>query len=267
MCVCPIAIKINNVDGVRNIQVPCGKCFECLKTKQNDYMVRIYEEMMQVSKSCFLTLTYSNDTVPYLVRDGKKFLTVWKQDVKDWIKRFRTNYERKTGVKGIRYFLCSEYGPKTHRPHYHAIFFGLSCSDMEIALNDWRSRFGFVMAKDVNYNCRDMETVARYVSKYASKGVFEDPFCCEQKPSEAFSTFLKRIRRDLHIPYGCFPYVFALSSTRKIWKDWLVWEWHDDYRCAFSENYAGFNSSFACDFEGYVFRRGLEAQTCPDWSI
>lgn len=112
MCTSPITIKVNNIDGVRSIQVPCGKCCECLKTKQNDYMLRIYEELMQVSKSCFLTLTYSNSSVPCLVRDGKKYFTVWKQDVKDWIKRFRTNYERKTGRTGLRYFLCSEYGPR-----------------------------------------------------------------------------------------------------------------------------------------------------------
>lgn len=112
MCTSPITRRIDNVEGLRSIQVPCGKCYECLKTKQNDYMVRIYEEMMQVSKSCFVTLTYNDNTVPFLVRDGKKYLTVWKDDVKGWIKRLRTNYERKTGLKGIRYFLCSEYGPR-----------------------------------------------------------------------------------------------------------------------------------------------------------
>lgn len=112
MCVSPITIKVNDYLGNRSIQVPCGKCFECLKTKQNDYMVRIHEEIMQVSKSCFVTLTYRPSAIPYLVRDGKRYNTVWKDDIKDWIKRFRTNYERKTGRKGIRYFLCSEYGPR-----------------------------------------------------------------------------------------------------------------------------------------------------------
>lgn len=213
MCVSPITIKVNNIYGVHCIQVPCGKCFECLKIKQNDYMVRIREEMMQVPKSCFVTLTYNNDSVPYLILEGKKYLCVSKKDVKDWIKRFRTNYERKTGIKGVRYFLCSEYGPRTHRPHYHAIFFGLDSKDMEIALNDWRSRFGFVLAKDVKRSPKDIECSARYLSKYASKGVFENPFRCISRPSEKFSTFLKRIREDLHIPYGCFPSLFIMSES------------------------------------------------------
>lgn len=244
MCVSPLTIKVCDYRGNRTIQVPCGKCYECLKTKQNDYMVRICEEMMQVPKSCFVTLTYSNDTVPYLVRDGKRFLTVWKDDVKSWIKRFRTNYERDTGVKGIRYFLCSEYGPKTHRPHYHAIFFGLSKVDLELALNDWSSRYGYVLAKDVNYSTGDVQNVARYVSKYACKGVFEDPFCCTPKPSETFSAFLKRLRQELHIPNDCFPYFFQLSNA--------------------SEILLGLSPIRQVALCGYVFGRGFKAEVCTD---
>lgn len=71
MCISPITIHYDGIDGRHSIQVPCGKCVECLKTKQNDYMVRIFEEMKQVSKCCFLTLTYSNDNVPYFLLDGK----------------------------------------------------------------------------------------------------------------------------------------------------------------------------------------------------
>lgn len=112
MCTSPITIKFEDETGLHAMNVPCGKCAECLKTKQNDYMVRIYEELMQVNKACFVTLTYAPKNVPYIIRGDKKYNVVWKQDVKDWIKRFRTNYERKTGRKGVRFFLCSEYGPR-----------------------------------------------------------------------------------------------------------------------------------------------------------
>lgn len=244
MCVSPITIKVQDYRGNRTIQVPCGKCVECLKTKQNDYLVRIHEEMVKAGKSCFVTLTYSNDTVPYIERDGKRFNVVWKDDVKDWIKRFRTNYERKTGKKGIRYFLCSEYGPRTHRPHYHAIFFGLSKKDMQLALDDWMKRYGFVLAKDVDYLNTNIDTVARYVAKYAVKGVFEDPFCWKPKPSEGFSAFLKRIRKELYIPYGCFPHVFVLSESSKI---------------PFTFNFVGLPLYSKPDLFGFVFGRGLEA--------
>lgn len=247
MCVSPITIRVNNSDGFRTYQVPCGKCFECLKTKQNDYMVRIYEELLQVSKACFVTLTYKPKTVPTIVRDGKEYLTVWKPDVKNWIKRFRTNYERKTGVKGLRYFLCSEYGPKTHRPHYHAIFFGLSKKDMWLALDDWSTRFGYVCAKDVDYKSKSLLKAARYVSKYACKGVFENPFRCIAQPSEEFSTILKRFRQNLHIPYGCVPYVFTLSCFRNV-----------------SD---GFSPERAVNLQGLLFRRGIKEEVCASWRL
>lgn len=265
MCLSPLTIKVSDYRGNRTIQVPCGKCVECLKTKQNDYMVRIVEEMQQAGKSCFVTLTYSNDTVPYIEREGKRFNVVWKDDIKDWIKRFRTNYERKTGKKGIRYFLCSEYGPKTHRPHYHAIFFGLSKCDMQLALDDWTSRFGFVLAKDVDYLNTDISVVARYVAKYAVKGIFEDPFCCSPKPSEAFQAFLKRIRRDLYIPNGCFPHLFYVSSLSTPLRSAHFLESPlDPY--ALTYNYSGLriDPRFQKEVLRFVFGRGLAKEMCND---
>ena len=245
MCVSPIAIKVNNIEGVHFIQVPCGKCFECLKTRQNDYMVRIREEMMRVPYSCFVTLTYNNSSVPFIEVDGKRLLCVSKEDVKNWIKRFRTNYERKTGKKGLRYFLCSEYGPRTQRPHYHAIFFGLNSKDIELALNDWRSRFGFVLAKDVNGSLKDIECSARYISKYASKGVFENPFRFTVQPSEKFSSFFKRIRKELHIPYGCFPSFFVMSQ-----KEYLQF---------------GLSPEREIEFHKLLFGRGISSEICFSW--
>lgn len=197
MCLCPISIKCDSIEGTHSYLVPCGKCSECLKTRQNDYMVRIYEELTQSTKACFVTLTYSNSNVPYFVVDGKKYLTVWKQDIKDWIKRLRTNYERASGCKGVRYFLCSEYGPKTKRPHYHAIFFNMSFNDLKPALADWNKRFGFTMAKDIDRDYKSLQNSARYVSKYCVKGFAENPFRFIQESFTLFSPFFKRFRRIL----------------------------------------------------------------------
>lgn len=225
MCVSPISVKVRSIDGNRSMLVPCGKCPECLKTRQNDYLVRIYEELKQVSKSCFVTLTYRPDKVPYIMKDGKKYLVVWKRDVQNWLKRFRTNYERKTGKTGIRFFLCSEYGPKTNRPHYHAIFFGLSKSDLESALVDWYNRFGYTMAKDIDYTPKSLETSARYVSKYATKGFFENPFCCSELSSSFVQAFQQRTRSDLCEKNARLPFIFfgfSIDSPKEI----LGLEWH-----------------------------------------
>lgn len=67
---------------------------------------------MRDNQECFfVTLTYADSVLP----DSG---TLNPDDVKKYIKRLRKN----TGVK-LRYFLVGEYGEKTHRPHYHIIFF------------------------------------------------------------------------------------------------------------------------------------------------
>lgn len=45
-------------------QVPCGKCAECMKKKQNSIRFRVMHEAQKAGKMDFLTLTYNNDTLP-----------------------------------------------------------------------------------------------------------------------------------------------------------------------------------------------------------
>lgn len=217
MCTSPITIRVNGIDGTRSLNVPCGKCAECLKSKQNDYMVRMYEEFMRSSSACMVTLTYAPENVPYFEIKGKKYLTVWKKDVQDWLKRFRTNYERKYGEKPVfKYFLCSEYGPKTHRPHYHCIFWNLTNDDLKDALLDWRERFGYYLIKDINRSPESFEKSARYVSKYACKGLFEDPFRVEWESMQVLSVVFEASRSYLRFPDEVVSRLFYLSNIPKI---------------------------------------------------
>lgn len=54
---------------------------------------------------------------------------VSKYDIVCFVKRFRSHihyYFKKYNIQEnekIRYFICSEYGPRTLRPHYHGLFF------------------------------------------------------------------------------------------------------------------------------------------------
>lgn len=57
----------------------------------------------------------------------------YKPDIQKFIKRLRITLIRKYGnvpQSKIRYFIASEYGPCTYRPHYHGIIF---CDDPRIA--------------------------------------------------------------------------------------------------------------------------------------
>ena len=173
MCVSPITIRNKGKYGPRSYKVPCGKCVECLKQYQNDWFVRIYEECKNSSSVLFFTLTYSNEHVPYVVDTdtGELWLSVCVEHLQKAFKRFRVRRD----LPNWKYFICSEYGPKTSRPHYHGLIFGLTKEQFMPFLLDWQNKFGFVNCKVVNFAVGDYVKVSRYVSKYCSKGVFENP--------------------------------------------------------------------------------------------
>lgn len=112
MCFLPIVIKTQDAFGLPvNQSVPCGKCLECLKDKQNSWKIRLQEESRDHLYTYFFTLTYRDSAVPYVVSDGCKINVVSKKDIQLWIKRNRINFER-TLKRDIdfKYFVASEYG-------------------------------------------------------------------------------------------------------------------------------------------------------------
>lgn len=125
-CLAPIRIpdKLYGLPGhdLSFFKVPCGKCPNCLRNKRRDWYIRLCKER-DVSTSCyFLTITYDEAMVP---RSEEGLHVVYKKDVQDWIKRLRKRIDNDFPGHKIRYFLISEYGPETFRPHYHAVFFNL----------------------------------------------------------------------------------------------------------------------------------------------
>lgn len=72
MCTNPQYIKCQpspsaQLAGVKSfdfVKVPCGKCEECIKARQNSYMVRAYREVLKEGAAHFITLTYDNDNLP-----------------------------------------------------------------------------------------------------------------------------------------------------------------------------------------------------------
>ena len=72
MCTNPRTIRVKpspmdlykGLYSEREIQVPCGKCAECLAKRQNDLMIRVYEESQHHSPMVFCTLTYAKEYEP-----------------------------------------------------------------------------------------------------------------------------------------------------------------------------------------------------------
>ena len=92
--------------------VPCGKCPVCKANERQEWVFRLKEECKVSPYSLFVTLTYDDEHVP----EG---LNVNKRDVQLFLKRFRKNLSKGE----LRYYIVSEYGDHTFRPHYHGLFF------------------------------------------------------------------------------------------------------------------------------------------------
>lgn len=147
MCLHSLSVKTEDAFGVPvNQSVPCGHCIECLKDKQNSWKIRLTEEARDHLYVYFFTLTYNNQSVPYVYSDtGEKCLYPRKSDIQLWIKRHRIKFERyfKRDID-FKYFICAEYGPNTGRPHYHGVFFtDISETFIGSMFADWRELYGF----------------------------------------------------------------------------------------------------------------------------
>lgn len=124
MCFSPIRIKTDQ-GNLRD--VPCGRCVPCMKRRRDSWTFRLKQELKYSSSAHFITLTYSDDNLP---RSPAGFPIVSKRDVQLFMKRFR----KLINPIKVRYFLVSEYGTQTFRPHYHIIMFGFP-SHLDISPN------------------------------------------------------------------------------------------------------------------------------------
>ena len=136
-CTSPIRLT-KNIDRQRfpdGLSVPCGKCMSCRVNNRNMWVQRMIHELPYHSPSLFLTLTYDDDHLP-LNRRGLP--TLRKSDWQKFMKRLRKEVAGE-GREKLRYMACGEYGPRTQRPHLHAVLYGLSASksDREIVMRNW----------------------------------------------------------------------------------------------------------------------------------
>ena len=152
-CTSPIKIYVNEEYGKLNIG--CGKCLACRIQKRKEWSMRLWHELSYYDRHVFLTLTYDDFHLP----DNE---SLRKRDLQLFIKRLRKNLSK--DGRQIKYFACGEYGGTTHRPHYHAIVYGLGLdkSDKQLVMDNWlmcdwsvnkirRESFGVVTAKSINY--------------------------------------------------------------------------------------------------------------------
>lgn len=154
--------------------VPCGKCPECLTTRANHWAFRLYCHGKHASSSTFLTLTYSDDCLPFTPQ-GRA--TLQKRDFQLFMKRLRKKNE---GT--ISYYACGEYGSRTARPHYHALVYnldGLFLAHPDLIQATWNQ--GNIYLGNVQLPS------IRYVVGYIQKGGFSAIDYVDESTGEIFA--------------------------------------------------------------------------------
>lgn len=102
-------------------------------------------------------MTYDDEHLP-------KDWNVSKDDVQRFHKRLRESLDN---PKQFKYYLTSEYGPEGGRPHYHAIYFGISPMEVHKIEEKWQN--GFVMVDEIT------DGRLRYVTGYIIEKLFVPP--------------------------------------------------------------------------------------------
>jgi len=184
----------------------------CRLDKARAWALRLHLEGQQHSRSCFITLTYDEEFIPY----GNSLLP---DDLSRFIKRLRKHLS----PDRIRYYGVGEYGGTTERPHYHAIIFGYDFPDRSIYIDrgDYTIDNSGILTKLWPFGHATVQTntleTAAYVAKYAVKKI------TGEKAKEHY----QRIDTETGELYQRFPEFARMSTRPGIGKDWLK-KYHKD---------------------------------------
>lgn len=168
--------------------VPCGKCVACRHNHRKQWSLRLTHELQGSKTAHFVTLTYNDEHLKFfneLTGEETSMPSVSLRDVQLFFKRLRKSLCAEFGKDyRIRYYLTSEYGPTYHRPHYHAIIFGLPAKNPGRYIDDaWQQ--GFVKVDPVT------DARIRYVTKYCLKDKSET-MSTDADVMPVFSTMSRR---------------------------------------------------------------------------
>lgn len=154
-------IPIPTDPRVLYVPIGCNKCFECMKSKANQWKSRLnYEIKKGLLTPFFVTLTFSTESLRELLLN-----TDVKGYDKDYhvctlgVKRFKNRYRDKNKNK-FKYWLVTEIGGKRYEHiHLHGIIWGLTPQE----INDyWKYGYTFI-GNAVN------EKTVNYIVKYIFK--------------------------------------------------------------------------------------------------
>lgn len=262
------------------IQVPCGKCRECIATKQDTYSVRSLVERSR-SIPFMLTLTYDQKHVPRMDKCGDvldDFAYPDYKHVSDMFKRLRSTIDKSSWLSSMfaepieeklynsnkvvktppfKYLAVQEYGKINLRPHFHILLFvripsalnkksrqsvefNCWCTDVERFLYAW---FKHNWAINVGDNWHPVyETLYTYVrsGKYCTYD-FHRIVECDASPSNSPVYYVTKYLYKFNKKLDKFvKMVFAKYKQGQISEDRFIFFKKKCRMCAKTSNYFGF---------------------------
>lgn len=172
-------------------EVGCGKCEICKTERSKQWAVKAECEGRVWKLKTFLTLTYNGEHLPKNRKLDRTHMTKFWKRLRYHVEAGKFNIQQETiptnplletferrrkNKKPIRYIQCGEYGPKTKRPHYHAVVFNFKPDDLRRYSRDRRG-YWLYTSKKINdiwgkgyviIGNATTETAA-YVARYCTK--------------------------------------------------------------------------------------------------
>lgn len=176
----------------RYFLVPCGRCVDCLKSRQMSYAFRAEWEALDPSnvQVLFCTFTYAPEFLP-------KGNELSKVEVQRFLRRLRLNCK---GVR-VRYLFCGEHGSLYDRSHYHAILYFDKFVDFSAIVKAWP--LGIVDIRPFS------SARGSYVAKYSVKQLGDDSDY-KQPPFLLVSNSLGRYFMTVHGD-------FVIRNNIRVW--------------------------------------------------
>lgn len=142
---------------LRWIQIPCGHCEECRRTKANEWRVRLIEEIKSNSKNIiFATLTFSEESLKKLEYDEKEPNKAPQKAISLFRKRWWKKYK-----KPLKHWLITELGhDNTKRIHLHGLIW------TELTEEQFEKEWGYGW---VFFGYNISERTINYIVKYVTK--------------------------------------------------------------------------------------------------
>lgn len=192
-----IRVKASNFFAPRNFNVGCGECEECRAVYKSAWYFRLCSEFEPLVHDhwnlCFFTLTYNDAHLPHyplcVFKNPLDYCEIpcfSRTDCSAFIKGLR-DFHFRNGHTDLKYFLATEYGSSTKRPHMHMLLALPPDVDPELYFNFIRDSWthnGFIFPKNYNggldrHNYEHLPFVVkeplkaiRYVAKYATKDLY-----------------------------------------------------------------------------------------------